>query len=79
MSTLEVKVDAAAIDVRVTEDEIQMTLADGRQVSAPLEWFPRLKHASQEERSHWRLIGRGIGVHWPQIDEDISVSSLLAA
>ncbi len=81
MSTLTVKVDAAAVDVRVTEDEIQMTLADGRQVSAPLEWFPRLRKATIESAaadSKWRLIGRGIGVHWPEIDEDISVESLLA-
>lgn len=73
------KVDAVAVDVRVTEDEIQMTLADGRQVSAPLEWFPRLRKATTEQRSKWRFIGRGIGVHWPDIDEDISVESLLAA
>ena len=67
------------LDVRVTDDEIEMTLADGRHVSAPLEWFPRLRDASPDERSKWRLIGRGIGVHWPEIDEDISVESLLAA
>jgi hypothetical protein len=78
MSTLTVKVDAVAVDVHVTEDEIQMTLADGREVSAPLEWFPRLRNATPEQRSKWRLIGRGIGVHWPEIDEDISVQSLLA-
>jgi hypothetical protein len=79
MSTLEIKIEALAVDVNVTEDEIEMTLADGRHVSAPLEWFPRLRNATQEERSNWRLIGPGIGVHWPLVDEDISVKSLLAA
>jgi hypothetical protein len=71
-------VEAIAVDVRVTDDEIQMTLADGREVSAPLEWFPILRKATIEQRSKWRFIGRGIGVHWPEIDEDISVRSLLA-
>ena len=79
MSDLAVKVDAVAVSVRVTDDEIQMTLADGREVSAPLEWFPLLRDATIEQRSKWRLIGRGIGVHWPEIDEDISVRSLLAS
>ena len=79
MNTLEIKVDSAVVDVRVTDDEIQMSLADGRQVSAPLEWFPRLRHATQEQRSNWRLIANGVGVHWPEVDEDISARSLLAA
>ena len=79
MNTLEIKVDSAVVDVRVTDDEIQMTLADGRQVSAPLEWFPRLRHATHEQRSNWRLIANGVGVHWPEVDEDISARSLLAA
>ena len=78
MNTLEIKVEALAIDVRISDDEIEMTLADGRHVSAPLEWFPRLRDATPGERSNWRLIGRGIGVHWPAVDEDISVKSLLA-
>jgi hypothetical protein len=78
MNTLEIKIDATAIDARVTEDEIQMTLADGREISAPLAWFPRLRNATPEQRSEWRLIGRGIGIHWPAVDEDISVKSLLA-
>lgn len=73
------EIDAAAVDVQVTDDEIQMILADGREVSAPLEWFPRLRAATREQRSQWRLIGKGVGVHWPEIDEDISVQSLLAA
>ncbi len=79
MNTLAIKIDAAAVDVHVTDDEIQMTLADGREVSTPLEWFPRLRAATSEQRSQWRLIGKGVGVHWPEIDEDISVQSLLVA
>jgi hypothetical protein len=53
-------------------------LADGRTLSVPLVWFPRLAHATAQERANWRLVGRGEGVHWPGIDEDISVRSLLA-
>lgn len=78
MSTSVVKVDPVAVAVQVTEDEIEITLADGRHISAPLEWFPRLRDATPADRANWRLIGRGIGVHWPTVDEDISVHSLLA-
>jgi hypothetical protein len=56
-----------------------VTLADGREISAPMEWFPRLRDATLDERAHWRLIGRGEGVRWPDIDEDVSVSALLGA
>ena len=66
-----------AVDVRFTEDSIQVRLSDGREVSAPLEWFLRLRDATLEQRQHWRLIGRGIGIHWEDVDEDISVASLL--
>ncbi|HEU4849432.1 MAG TPA: DUF2442 domain-containing protein [Terrimesophilobacter sp.] len=61
----------------MTADALQLTLADGREVSAPLFWFPRLLAATETERQHWRLIGAGEGVHWPAIDEDVSVASLL--
>ena len=54
-----------------------MLLADGRELSAPLVWFPRLVEATDAQRRHWRLIGRGQGIHWPEVDEDISVASLL--
>jgi hypothetical protein len=53
-------------------------LDDGRSVSAPLEWYPRLSHANPEEREHWRLIGQGGGIHWPDLDEDIKVDDLLS-
>lgn len=67
-----------ASSVTVTEDTLVVELEDGRTLSAPLAWYPRLTHATPAERSDWRLIGRGEGVHWPAIDEDVSVESLLA-
>jgi len=72
-----VKPDATAIDVRVSDDSLHVVLADGREASVPLAWSPRLSDASIEQRNNWRLIGRGQGVHWPDVDEDISVASLL--
>jgi len=74
-----VKLDATAIDVSVTDDRIVLVLADGRELAAPLAWFPRLVEATADQRRNWRLIGRGHGIHWPDIDEDISVASLLRA
>ncbi|MEW6068284.1 MAG: DUF2442 domain-containing protein [Nitrospirota bacterium] len=67
-----------AEDVRVTEDTLSVDLSDGRTISVPLEWFPRLVQATAEERNNWRLIGRGYGIHWEDLDEDISVEGLLA-
>lgn len=78
MSTLISKPIADASDVAFNEDELIVTLVDGRRVSAPLAWFPRLLRATPAERAKWRLIGRGVGIHWDEIDEDISVRSLLA-
>jgi Protein of unknown function (DUF2442) len=74
-----VKLDATAIDVKVTQERLIVTLADGRELSAPLTWFPRLTEATEEQRRKWRLIGRGHGIHWPEVDEDVSVASLLRA
>jgi hypothetical protein len=62
----------------VTEDALTVELSDGRTLSVPLAWFPRLLHATSEERNHWRLIGKGEGIHWEDIDEDISIENLLA-
>ena len=70
---------ADAVDVSCTDDELIVTLVDGRKVSAPLEWFPRLLRATPEQRAKWRLIGGGVGLHWQDVDEDISVRSLLAS
>jgi hypothetical protein len=78
MSTLNVRFEPLAIDVKVTAHALQVVLADGREVSAPLAWFPRLSNASEHQRNNWRLIGGGIGIHWPEIDEDISVECLIA-
>lgn len=62
----------------VTDENLVVTLADGRTLSVPLAWYPRLQHGTREERSNWRLIGRGDGIHWPDLDEDISIAGLLA-
>lgn len=59
------------------EQRLHVSLTDGREISVPLEWFPRLYHASEEQRRNWELIGRGVGIHWEEIDEDISVAGLL--
>ena len=77
MSTLAIKLDPSAVDVRAEDTLLRVVLADGLELAVPLEWFPRLRDASQEQRNHWRLIGRGQGIHWPDVDEDISVSSLM--
>jgi hypothetical protein len=77
MSTLAVKVDATATSVEVTNEALHVVLADGRELTAPLAWFPRLLEATPEQRRNWRFIGRGQGIHWPDVDEDISVASLL--
>ena len=77
MPTSAVKLDATATDVTVTEDQVVVVLADGRELAAPLAWFPRLADATPDQRRNWRLIGRGHGIHWPDVDEDISVASLL--
>lgn len=77
MNTLAVQFDDHAIDVSFTQTSLHLVLADGREISAPLEWFPRLRDANDIDRKHWRLIGNGIGVHWPNIDEDIAVSTLI--
>lgn len=69
---------ARAVDVKVTDDELTVQLEDGRTLAVPLVWYPRLLHGSKRERARWRFIGRGAGIHWPSLDEDISVDGLLA-
>jgi len=68
-----------AVDVSFTDDALHVRLSDGREVSVPLEWFPRLRDATPKQRAHWRLIARGIGIHWEDVDEDIAVTTLLRA
>jgi hypothetical protein len=65
-------------NLAVTEDTLTVELSDGRTLSVPLSWYPRLAFASQPERHNWRLIGKGQGIHWEDLDEDISVEGLLS-
>jgi hypothetical protein len=76
-STTEIPIIRAET-VTITGDALTAELSDGRSISAPLAWYPRLLHGTTEERSNWRLIGGGLGIHWPALDEDISVRNLLA-
>lgn len=76
MSTL-TEVNSSAVSVTVTASALQLVLADGREISAPISWFPALEAATEAQRGDWRLIGDGEGVHWPAVDEDVSVASLL--
>lgn len=79
MNILAVEIETPfAVDVSTTDDTLTVDLSDGRTISVPLGWYPRLEHADLAERTNWRLIGKGHGIHWEDIDEDISVESLLA-
>jgi hypothetical protein len=70
--------DAVAQSVTASDEALVVDLADGRTITVPLAWFPRLAHGTAAERANWRLVGSGAGIHWPDLDEDISVESLLA-
>ena len=76
ISAVEITIPTAQ-SVKITDDTLSVELSDGRTISVPLAWFPRLLHATREERNNWRLIGKGEGIHWERIDEDISVEALL--
>jgi len=79
MAILAIEIDVPdAVTVKVTEDTLSVDLTDGRTISVPLGWYPRLEYAKPKERENWRLIGKGQGIHWEDIDEDISVEGLLA-
>jgi len=79
MSTSGIEIrEAVAQTVTVSEDALNVDLTDGRTITVPIAWFPRLAGATKAERSNWRLIGNGEGICWPDLDEDISVESLLA-
>lgn len=75
-STAETRIATASL-VRVLDEMLTVELSDGRTITVPIAWYPRLSHASQKERDNWRLIGSGQGIHWPELDEDISVENLL--
>lgn len=77
MSTLVERAEALAVAVSCTQDTLTVVLSDGREISAPLAWFPRLLEATAKQRRGWELIGGGVGIHWEAVDEDISVASLL--
>jgi hypothetical protein len=77
MNTSEHKAGERIVGVEVSEDMLSVSLADGRIVSVPLAWYPRLLHATAEQREHWELAGAGYGIYWPDIDEDLSVRGIL--
>lgn len=72
-------VDSAAVDVHVSDSALTVVLRDRREITVPLEWFPPLRNATPAERTQWRIIGDGEGIHWPALDEDLSVEGLLRA
>ena len=78
MSTLAVELHPQAYDIKCTDVAIVVELVDGRTISAPLVWFPRLSQANKEQLDNWVLLGDGEGIHWPDLDEDLSVSGLLS-
>lgn len=78
MTTLAIEARwTSATNVEITDESLVIDLEDGRTISVPLAWYPRLLHATPEERNNWRLIGRGEGIHWPDLDEDVSVENIL--
>ncbi len=77
-SKVKVKPEALAVEVSFTKDALRVLLADGREISVPLEWSPRLRKATAKQRNNWRLLGGGVGIHWEDVDEDLSVENLLA-
>lgn len=77
MSILAIDVNPLAEKIQCSEDELTVFLVDGRKISVPIVWFPRLANASVDERNNWELLGEGQGIHWPDIDEDLSVNGLL--
>ncbi|MCJ8501924.1 DUF2442 domain-containing protein [Desulfatitalea alkaliphila] len=77
MTTSEIKPGEQVKDVHFTEDSLSVDLMDGRTISVPLAWYPRLLHASPAQRQNWHVCGGGFGIHWPDIDEDLSTEGLL--
>ncbi len=77
MSTSELRAGEAVQDVHFSEDTLSVDLADGRTITVPLVWYPRLLHATPAQRANWEIVGAGYGIHWPDIDEDLSSEGLL--
>jgi hypothetical protein len=78
MSTLKNKLrEARANKIIITEEELIAYLDDGRTIAVPISWYPRLLNGSVEERKNWRFIGEGTGIHWPDLDEDISIEGII--
>lgn len=77
MGTLAVELHPQAQSIKCTDIELIVELVDGRTISASLTWFPRLSNASQQQRDNWQLLGDGEGIHWPDVDEDLSINGLL--
>jgi hypothetical protein len=71
------RADIRVRDVAVTDDELMVALMDGRTLTVPLAWYPRLANANPHQRAHWELAGAGYGIHWPDVDEDLSTEDLL--
>jgi len=78
MSTLELETDPIAINVSFTNEKLVVDLADGRVLLVPLNWYPRLLHASDQERQRWQLLGEGYAIEWPDVDEHIGIEGLVA-
>jgi hypothetical protein len=79
MNTLAVEIRIPeALNASLTDDTLSVDLSDGRSLSVPIAWFPRLLHSTEQERNNWRFIGKGQGIHWEDIDEDISIEGLIA-
>ena len=77
MGILALTADERVVDVSFSDDSLCVVLRDGRKISVPLTWYPRLLHATPQQRSNWRLAGGGYGIHWPDLDEDLSTEGLL--
>ncbi|MYE90038.1 DUF2442 domain-containing protein [Candidatus Poribacteria bacterium] len=77
MTTLDIKPGEGVKDVQVTEDTLSVDLIDGRTITVPLVWYPKLLHATPGQRTNWQICGGGYGIHWPDIDEDLSTEGLL--
>jgi len=77
MGTLEPRAGERVREVRVSDDSISVDLADGRTITAPLAWYPRLLHATADQRANWKVAGAGYCIHWPDLDEDLSTQGLL--